>query len=132
MDVSIEGEPVIGPDGGAGSLEGYLSAAALASRYGGEEGAWVSTIGVDDPPMRALVRAIRIAHALYRPHHVTLAGGIGNRLTHLLPELRRAVDHHLTRIARADWKLTTGDSDFHAAQGAARSATARQAAGAAT
>src|SRR5206468_2885317 len=26
MDVSIEGEPVIGPDGGAGSLEGYLGA----------------------------------------------------------------------------------------------------------
>jgi glucokinase len=33
MDVSLEGEPVVGPDGGAGSLEGYISAAALAARY---------------------------------------------------------------------------------------------------
>ena len=34
MDVSVEGHPVIGPDGGAGSLEGYVGAAALAERYG--------------------------------------------------------------------------------------------------
>jgi predicted NBD/HSP70 family sugar kinase len=123
MDVSIEGEPVVGPDGGAGSLEGYLSAAALSSGYGGQNGAWVSTMRADDPPMRALTRAVRIAHALYRPHHVCLAGGIGMRMGHLLPDVRRAVEHQLTRIARPDWTLSTGESDFHAAQGAARTAS---------
>src|SRR4051812_40190466 len=34
MDVSIEGYPVVGPDGGAGSLEGYLGAPAIVARYG--------------------------------------------------------------------------------------------------
>ena len=124
MDVSLEGEPVVGPDGGAGSLEGYLSAAALARHYGN----WETEITADAPPMRALARAVRIGHAMYRPHHVILAGGIGNRLGRLLPDLRRAVDDRLTRIARPDWTLSVGDSDFHAAQGAARAASGSEAA----
>ena len=122
MDVSLEGESVIGPDGGAGSLEGYLSAGALARRYGDESGAWVSEIRPDHPPLRALARAVRVAHALYRPHHVALAGGIGNRLSPMLSRLRESIDHRLTAIARAGWTLTTADSDFHAARGAARAA----------
>ena len=122
MDVSIEGESVVGPDGGAGSLEGYLSASALTRRYGSQGGGWGENMRASDPPMLALARAIRIAHAIYRPHHVCLAGGIGNRLAHLLPDLRRAVEHRLTNIARPAWSLSTGDSDFHAAQGAARAA----------
>jgi predicted NBD/HSP70 family sugar kinase len=120
VDVSIEGHPVVGPDGGAGSLEGYLSAAALADRYGPEPSAWVSRITADDPPLRALARAVRIAHAIYRPHHVLLAGGIGVRLGHVVAQLRANVDRQLTSIARPGWTLATGDSDFHAAQGAAR------------
>jgi predicted NBD/HSP70 family sugar kinase len=119
LDVSLDGEPAVGPDGGAGSLEGYLSAAVLARHYGN----WETEIGGDAPAMRALARAVRIAHALYRPHHVVLAGGIGNRLGRLLPGLRRAVDDRLTRIARPGWTLSVGDSDFHAAQGAARAAS---------
>jgi len=125
LDVSLEDEPVVGPDGGAGSLEGYLSAGALARRYGGDPHATVDQIGPDDPPVRALARAIRIAHALYRPHHVCLAGGIGIRLGRLLPDLRRHVEQHLTNIARPGWTLSVGDSDFHAAQGAARYAMSR-------
>lgn len=120
IDVSLEGEPVIGPDGGAGSLEGYLSAAALAARYGPEPAAWIGSLRAGDPPLRALVRAIRIAHGLFRPHHVLLAGGIGIRLGPWCQDLRTAVSHRLTNIARPDWTLATGDSDFHAAQGAAR------------
>jgi len=120
IDVSLDGEPVVGPDGGAGSLEGYLSAAALAGRYGPDPGAWLRAVRVDDPPMRALVRAVRIAHAMFRPHHVFLAGGIGIRLGRVCDSLRAAVAHGLTNIARPEWTLATGDSDFHAARGAAR------------
>jgi predicted NBD/HSP70 family sugar kinase len=124
MDVSIEGESVVGPDGGAGSLEGYLSAPALARRYGTQDGGWAEHLRATDPSVLALARAIRIAHAIYRPEHIRLAGGIGNRLGHLLPDLRRAIEHRLTNIARPGWTLSTGDSDFHAAQGAARAAAA--------
>jgi hypothetical protein len=34
------------------------------------------------------------------------------------------VGRDLTNVARADWALSAGDSDFHAAQGAARLALA--------
>lgn len=124
LDVSIEGHPVVGPDGGAGSLEGYLSASALSRLYVGGATAWPERMRIEDPPMRALIRAIRIAHGLFRPHHVCLAGGIGIRLGRLVADLRSAVADQLTNIARPEWTLATGDSDFHAAQGAARLAVA--------
>ena len=120
VDVSIDGHPVVGPDGGAGSLEGYLSAGALTNRYGPDPSAWLSRITADDPPVRALARAVRVAHAIYRPHHVLLAGGIGVRLGHLVSQLRASVERQLTSIARPGWTLATGDSDYHAAQGVAR------------
>jgi glucokinase len=122
MDVSIEGEPVIGPDGGAGSLEGYLGTAALMARYGKDMGAIVKGFRGDEVPMRALARAIRIAHAMYRPGHVVLAGGIGIRLGHVLPTLRQIIETNLTSVARPGWTLTVGDSDYHAAMGVARMA----------
>jgi predicted NBD/HSP70 family sugar kinase len=119
IDVSIEGHPVIGPDGGAGGLEGHVGAAALAATYGL---AALERMTIADAAGQALTRAIRIAHALYRPHHVILAGGVGIRLGHLLPDLQRAVNTKLTSIARQGWTLTVGDSDFHNAAGAARAA----------
>jgi len=124
VDVSLEGEPVIGPDGGAGSLEGYLGAAALKKRYGPDLYKAVEQMKPGDPPIRALARAVRIGHAIYRPHHVVLAGGLGIRLGHLLPALYALVETNLTDLARPDWTLTVGDSDFHAAAGAARMAAA--------
>lgn len=120
MDVSLAGEEIIGPDGGAGSLEGYLGGEAIKRRYGDDLFGTLARIGVDEPPMRALVRAIRIGHAIYRPHHVCLAGGVGIRLRRLVPALRDACAANLTRIARADWTLTAGDHDHHAAIGAAK------------
>jgi hypothetical protein len=120
LDVSLEGEPVIGPDGGAGSLEGYLGAGALRKRYGPDLYKAFEQMKPGDAPIRALARAIRIGHAIYRPHHVVLAGGLGIRLGHLLPALYALVETNLTDLARPDWTLTVGDSDFHAAAGAAR------------
>ena len=118
LDVSLAGDAVVGPDGGAGSLEGYIGAAALRSAYGADDPG--GRLRVEHPAGQALVRAIRIAHAIYRPQHVILAGGVGNRLGHRAAELRQAVNHRLTSIARADWTLSVGEDDFHAARGAAR------------
>jgi predicted NBD/HSP70 family sugar kinase len=119
VDVSIEGDAVTGPDGGAGSLEGYIGAPALAKRYGSTDD-FLKKARVDDAPIRALVRAIRIVHAIYRPNHVVLVGGIGIRLKHLVDQIKKSVETKLTSVARKDWELSTGDNDFHAAAGAAR------------
>ena len=120
MDVSVEGYPVIGPDGGAGSVEGYVGAMALAQRYGAGDSDPVERIAPGDPAVLALARTIRICHAIYRPQHVCLAGGIGIRMGRLLPDLRARVERDLTRLAREGWTLTTGDHDFHAATGIAK------------
>jgi predicted NBD/HSP70 family sugar kinase len=125
MDVSLEGELVIGPDGGAGSLEGYLGAPAIVKRYGPDMPKNLANFGPTDPPMKALARAIRICHAMYCPHHVALTGGIGIRLKHLLPTIRQMVETDLTRIAQPGWTLTCGTDEFHAAKGAAKFAARR-------
>lgn len=117
FDVSVEGHAAIGPDEGRGSLEGYVGAQALARVYGQDA---AEKIRPQDAAFIALARALRICHAIYRPHHVCLAGGLGIRLGRLLPDLKSAVDDGLTNIARGDWMLTAADSDFHAARGAAR------------
>jgi predicted NBD/HSP70 family sugar kinase len=80
----------------------------------------LASFGPDDPPMKALARAIRICHAMYCPHHVALTGGIGIRMKHLLPTIRQMVDKDLTRIAQPGWTLLCGTDEFHAAKGAAK------------
>lgn len=119
VDVSIAGDDVIGPDGGAGSLEGYLGVPALVKRYGSVE-KFLGSATVTDGSIMALVRAIRICHAIYRPQHVTLVGGVGTRLKHLVDDVKRAVDTNLTSVANRTWTLSAGEHDFHAAAGAAR------------
>ncbi|HEY1923282.1 MAG TPA: ROK family protein [Tepidisphaeraceae bacterium] len=119
IDVSIAGHPVIGPDGGSGGLEGYIGVAALRKRYGEDVSAALATFKGNEPPMLALVRAIRICHAIYRPEHICLCGGIGIRLRHILPVLREKIEAKLTSLARPGWTFTAGDDDFHAARGAA-------------
>jgi predicted NBD/HSP70 family sugar kinase len=126
LDVSLDDHPPIGPDGGAGSLEGYIGAPSLAARYGE---AWVDRMTIDEAPLRALVRALRIAHAVYRPQHICLTGGVGVRLKPLLNEIKGAAEKDLTRVARPGWTLTTGDDDYHAACGVARWAGARSGSG---
>jgi len=119
VDVSIEDDIPIGPDGGAGSLEGYIGVPALVRRYGSME-LFYKSANVTDAPLRALTRAIRICHAIYRPHHVVLVGGVGMRLKHLIPELKQQIATNLTSVARDGWTLLPGDHDYHAALGAAR------------
>ena len=125
VDCSIEGEPVIGPDGGAGSLEGYIGAPALVKRYGPDMPRTLANLTEHDAPIRALARGIRIFHAIYRPEHVYFTGGIGIRLKHLLPALRRVTERDLTSVARTTWTLGCGDDEFHAAKGAAKLAASQ-------
>jgi len=120
LDVSLDDSAPVGPDGGAGSLEAYTGAPAIAMKYGGDVPAAVASWHGDEPPLRALARAIRICHAMYRPHHVCLAGGIGIHLGHVLARLRALIETSLTNIARSGWTLTLADSEMHAACGAAR------------
>lgn len=122
IDVSLDDHAPIGPDGGAGSLEGYLGVPAIRRDYGDVNAAierWTDR----DPPLRALARTIRIAHAMYRPNHIVLAGGVGVRLRAKLDVIRSLVNDRLTRVARSDWTLASALDDFHAARGAARLAS---------
>jgi len=123
IDVSVDGESVIAPDGGEGGLEGYIGAPALVRKYGPDVSAALASFDGSEPELRALARAIRISHAIYRPHHIVLCGGIGIRLRPALPALRRLIETRLTSVARPDWTFSAGDNDFHAAQGAADMAT---------
>ncbi len=120
LDVGLPGEAVIGPDGGLGGLEGYIGAPAIAARYATDLRNTVETWNGDELEIRALARAIRICHAIYRPQHICLAGGLGIRLGHLLAPIRRLVGDCLTSVARPGWTLSTGSDDFHAARGVAR------------
>jgi len=121
LDVTVPGiEPApIGPDGGRGGLEAYLGAPALAARHG-DIARWLASLRGDEPELAALARAIRIGHAIYRPQHIALLGGIGTRLSPILESLRDAVASSLTSLARLGWTLSCGRSDHHAACGAAR------------
>jgi glucokinase len=120
MDVSIDDHPPIGPDGGRGSLEAYIGLPALQQRHADRTELALASMTLDEPPILALARAIRVAHAIYRPKHIRLLGGVGIRLAPLVPALRERVAHQLTSVAREGWTLAAGATDFHAARGAAR------------
>lgn len=119
IDVSLDEHAPIGPDGGRGSLEAYIGLPALERRYGSSLEQALGAMSPADPPLRALARAIRITHAIYRPQTIALLGGVGIRLRPILPVLESLIDDALSSLARPDRALVTGDSQFHAAVGAA-------------
>lgn len=122
IDLSMidEDEPPVGRDGGRGSAEAYLGAPALEARLGKNLEAILPTLGTDDIAVRALVRLLRIGHAIYRPDWIALLGGIGMGLRPLGPRIRELVADQLTSVARPHWQLRFGEDGFHAARGAAR------------
>jgi predicted NBD/HSP70 family sugar kinase len=120
LDVTVDDPPTIGPDGGAGGLEGYCGVPALRRRFGDDINPHLDRLTESDPCLRALARAIRICHAVYRPHNVVLAGGVGIRLRSRIPILQKLVDANLTSVARTDRRMVSAVDDFHAARGAAR------------
>lgn len=125
VDVSLDlpGEQTpIGSDGGRGSLEAYIGLPALRKRFPKGVADWLCRASPKDPPIRALVRAIRIAHAIYRPNHVALLGGVGLELGRgaAAGYLRDLVANDLTKLARPEWTLQFARSTHHAASGAAQ------------
>lgn len=125
-DVTLESDPAgvpLAPDGSRGTVEAYLGAAALCRRYGCDAVRIIDHLAVDEAPIRALVRVLRIAHAIYRPNHVRVLGGLGVRLVPMLPSIYTKVCDKLTSLARPDWTLGAGRDTFHAARGAARLAS---------
>lgn len=112
-------EPIpVGPDGGRGGLEAYVGLPALRARFGEGLEEAVANLRDDDPVMVALSRAMRIAHAIYRPDVIVLLGGVGVRLEPVVERLRDLVADGLTGVARDGWRLGCGWSDHHAARGA--------------
>ena len=114
------GRSATGPDGGADTLEAFIGLAALRARFGQRIEAGLDGIGMEEAAMVALVRALRVVHAIYRPDHVRLLGGVGVRLGPMIEQIREAVGRGLTRVARPAWTLAAGTSEHHAAMGAAR------------
>jgi len=124
VDVGRLGEGDIFSDGGASNtLESYVGVRALRARFGSEPddvlGERLANLSIVDPFMRALVRGLRIVHAIYTPESIVLMGGVGIALRDRGDELRAAVGEGLTSLARPGWELGFGDSLYHAASGAA-------------
>jgi glucokinase len=127
IDVSLDREAPIGPDGGKGSLEAYIGAGALRRRLGrdalDDPDRLAKALDADDAPLRALARAVRILHAIYRPQQIVLIGGVGIMLAPHLAQLDALVRDGLTSVAAPDWRLETGVTLHHAALGAAKFAS---------
>ncbi len=122
IDVSLSNHAPIGPDGGRGSLEAYIGLPALRARHGDRLGFVLAKARINDAPLRALTRAIRIMHAMYRPHCVALLGGVGIAIgaSPAAAELHGAVSDGLTSLARPGWRLEFARDGHHAAAGAGR------------
>jgi len=120
---------VVGPDGGRDSLEAYLGLPALRARFGDALADRIAALPDDDPAMVALVRAIRIALAIYAPHRVVLLGGVGLALRSRGERIDALVRDGLTGVAPPSWLLAFGNSRFHAARGAAGEAARRTTSG---
>lgn len=127
LDVSLDADAPIGPDGGRGGLEGYIGAIALRRTLGPDFPARLGSLDEHTAPIRALARAIRICHAIYRPHEIALLGYVGMSLAPAATALRAAVDRDITRVARPDWRLCFANSPYLAAEGVARLAARRNA-----
>ncbi|MEX0875929.1 MAG: ROK family protein [Phycisphaerales bacterium] len=114
----------IGPDGASNTLESYIGLGALRRRFGdGRHEAIaerIAKLSIEDPFMLAIVRGLRIVHAIYTPDTVVMMGGVGITLRGRSQELYEAVSASLTTLARPGWRLEFGDSLHHAASGAAR------------
>ncbi len=115
----------LAPDGAKNTLESYIGARAIEQRFPSIEPTKlpraIETLGMDEPFINAIVRMIRIVHAIYVPDQIVLMGGVGIGLLTHQNKIETAVNDGLTSLANRNWRLMFGDSPYHAACGAARS-----------
>ncbi len=128
VDIGRNGDQdVVARDGALNTLESYLGAHMIQSRFPDVQ--WdqipglIEGLGFDDPIMIALVRMIRMVHAIYSPDQIVLMGGVGLALRARSDEIDRVVRDRLTSLAVDGWELRFGDSLFHASRGAAERAS---------
>jgi predicted NBD/HSP70 family sugar kinase len=115
----------IGTDGRANTLESYIGVRALQHRRLEPHGTKdthdrVIVLRASDLECEALARAIRFIHEAFTPNRVVLLGGVGMAISALVEELHSIINHGLTCDAKQGWVLAVGDSQYHAARGAAK------------
>ena len=114
-------------DGARNTLEAYVGVRAIRMELGTDDEsvikAYLESATADAPCLRALVRALRVVHAIHVPDTIVLAGGIGVALQSRHDLIRSLVNDGLTSMANTEWNLMFGDSLYHAAAGAARVAS---------
>lgn len=107
------------------TLEWYVGAKRLHVEFGQDIAGAIARFDRSSSPLRALARALRIAHAIYRPDSIALLGYVGMQFKACRSHLEAEIREGLTSVAKPGWSLDFGVSPFHAAIGAARLAGAR-------
>ncbi len=125
IDIGQLGEhDALAPDGAKNTLESYIGARAIEAKFPAVQSTQlpekIRTLPMDDPTMAAIVRMIRVVHAIYVPKQIVLMGGIGIALKPLQNKIQTLVCDGLTSMANPHWQLMCADSAYHAARGAAR------------
>tara|TARA_R110002095_G_scaffold40103_1_gene37121 strand:+ start:124 stop:978 length:855 start_codon:yes stop_codon:yes gene_type:complete len=109
----------VDPCGAVNTLESFVGAASLES-WMGDSGLNLDSLTATEPPMVALVRALRVVHAIYLPERIALLGGVGLALRSQLQTIKTLVDDGLTPLACQGWTIDSGTTTHHAARGAAK------------
>jgi len=105
--------------GARNTLESYIGAKSLQS-YAEGLGLNLASMTPGDPPIEALVQAIKIVHAIYQPNRIALLGGVGLALKPHADMICDQVNEGLTPLAVQKWTLDFAISTHHAARGAAK------------
>ena len=123
MDVGPMGESDrVGRDGARNTLESYIGAPAMRQWMDGQILNFAGLTG-SDAPIRAIVHALRVVHAIYRPCRIVLLGGVGMALKPHAHMLAGMISDGLTPLAAEGWTLEFAISAHHAACGAAKLAS---------
>jgi len=120
MDVGRFGDTDrVDRDGSRNTLESFIGAPALQPWMSGST-LDLTSLTHQDSPIRAIVHALRVVHAIYQPSRIALLGGVGLALKPHKQLLIEMVNDGLTPLANPDWSLDFASSAHHAARGAAK------------
>jgi glucokinase len=117
IDVTLPGDsaPPVASDGGAGTLEAYWAASNVRHLLETQ-----GSGGLPSVLLHSLARSLRIAHAIYRPDVIVLAGGSALFLAPHLATIASTTRQGLSAIARSHCEIRLAKHAHHAALGIAR------------